>query len=274
MLPTLTYMKLWQPYNYTTDVCRMCEREPEDNKHVWQCEATLEVQAAGWKDAVNNLNKDGKRAWTSEHKAWRAAASTAREQGRQFTQAEPKFSEANDNKLWTVLKGRVSDLQEILRINDKVIENPLGTDNSQLTWTVKELYQGLVPKVFTSDWKTTFNTTTSIARYIAGKFVRTIEESGRTDIWNERCKATIEWERENGITTRSKRSAERERQRNINETTQGQFGSFSSQQPAQQWTDVTAEVNERLLQSYFRETDLNVMERLDSCKFFITEDSG
>ena len=75
----------------------------------------------------------------------------------------------------------------------------------QWNWKAQDLYQGLTPKSFTEEWKTIFKTTSTIARYMVGRFVNAIEEFGRTEIWNKRCKVTVEWERDNGITSMSKR---------------------------------------------------------------------
>ncbi|KAF9342149.1 hypothetical protein BGX34_008684 [Mortierella sp. NVP85] len=73
-------------------------------------------------------------------------------------------------------------------------------------WTVQDLYHGLTPKALTAKWKKLCQTSTKIATYMAYRFVSKIEEIGKKKIWLERCKVTIEWEKEQGITSVRKRS--------------------------------------------------------------------
>ncbi|KAI9233875.1 MAG: hypothetical protein BYD32DRAFT_439710 [Podila humilis] len=62
-------------------------------------------------------------------------------------------------------------------------------------WKVMDLYLGLVPRELGSIWKHMFRTSETIATYMAGKFVKALEEFGRTEIWGARCKTTVEWEK-------------------------------------------------------------------------------
>ncbi|KAG0331042.1 hypothetical protein BG005_005924, partial [Podila minutissima] len=76
-------------------------------------------------------------------------------------------------------------------------------------WKVMDLYLGLVPRELGSIWKHMFGTSKTIATYMAAKFVKAIEEFGRTELWGARCKTTVEWEKSVGITAVSKRARER-----------------------------------------------------------------
>jgi len=191
---------------------------------------------------------------------------------------EPKFSEIPVSHIWRFLRNKIEGLGRIwVAGNPEDERNGIMDNIVQLTnqqWTTQDLYQGLTPKSFTQEWKTMFKTTTSIARYMAGKFVRGIEEFGRTEIWNRRCEITIEWERENNITSVSKRARGRNcvegHRRNRNDFIRSSLrsGLVTNEEELRKVAD------ERLLESYLRRHDLNVMERLDSCKFLMTEDTG
>ena len=71
---------------------------------------------------------------------------------------------------------------------------------------VQDIYHGLTPKTIAQSWKQMFGMTKSIASCVAGRFVKDIEEIGRTEIWNKRRQATVEWEKAHGITAMSKRA--------------------------------------------------------------------
>ncbi|KAF9980860.1 hypothetical protein BGZ79_006239, partial [Entomortierella chlamydospora] len=156
---------------------------------------TLEKQLQGWEKAVKDINSDGKRAWAKERSKWLEAQRTARERGLPApSQGEPKFSEVKEDIIWRVLSARIDNLAEIRRARDTIDEANTTEERANAQerpkWTVQDLYQGLTPKSFTAEWKSIFKTSTSIARYMVGRFVRAIEELGRTEIWNRRCKLT------------------------------------------------------------------------------------
>jgi hypothetical protein len=228
---------------------------------------------------IRTFNSDGKRAWRKEKACWVEEQRKLKESGRQtLASKEPRFSEIPVSFIWKFLCNRIEGLNRIWAAHhpedeqNGVLESIAHVTNQQ--WTTQDLYQGLTPKSFTQEWKTMFKTTTSIARYMVGKFVRGIEEFGRTEIWNRRCEITIEWERENNITTMSKRARGRNcvegHRRNRDDFIRSSFrsGLLTDEKELRKVAD------ERLLESYLRRLDLNVMERLDSCKFLMTEGTG
>jgi hypothetical protein len=117
-------------------------------------------------------------------------------------------------------------------------------------------------KSWVAEWKTMFMTSTTTAKYMVGRFVKAIEEFGRTELWNKRCKFTVDWEKENGITSADKKA----------KAGSGGRKSFSSHPP--RGPENSESADQRILQSYLREVDLIVMDRLDSCKFLMTVDTG
>ncbi|KAF9579487.1 hypothetical protein BGW38_004235 [Lunasporangiospora selenospora] len=104
----------------------------------------------------------------------------------------------------------------------------------------------------------------SKAKYMAARFIESIEEFGRTQIWDPRCKATVEWERSRGITAVSKRAG----RRNGAERHQRSRGDFSDlNNPLRLKPDLKEayEVADETVLSYaMGKTKLNVMERLGS----------
>ena len=161
--------------------------------------------------------------------------------------------------------GSIEGLANLME--DRVSDNPAKR-------TVQDLYQGLTPKAFTAEWKSIFKTSTSIARYMVGRFVKAIEELGRTKIWNKRCKVTVDWERENGITSMSKRVGERNCDGRHRRSRRNFIVSTLIHGQAIEVKDTRTEADERLVKSYLRHLDPDVMERLDSCKFLMTVDCG
>ncbi|KAF9146069.1 hypothetical protein BGX20_006881, partial [Mortierella sp. AD010] len=175
MLPTLVYMKHWRPDLYNTDICRVCEMDREDTQHLWRCAMTLEKQLQGWEKAVKDINSDGKRAWAKERSKWLEARRIAMERGMPVpSQGEPKFSEVKEDIIWRVLSARIDNLAEIQRARDITDEENATEERTNTQerpkWTVQDLYQGLTPKSFTAEWKSIFKTSTSVARYMVGRF--------------------------------------------------------------------------------------------------------
>ncbi|KAI1317964.1 hypothetical protein EDD11_007486 [Mortierella claussenii] len=68
IFPTLSYMRKWLPNLYDTDICRMCELEAEDIKHIWRCATSRGEQMEGWDKAAKEVNDNGQRAWAKERK--------------------------------------------------------------------------------------------------------------------------------------------------------------------------------------------------------------
>ncbi|KAI7822223.1 hypothetical protein BC939DRAFT_503999 [Gamsiella multidivaricata] len=114
----------------------------------------------------------------------------------------------------------------------------------------------------------------SVARYMVARFVRAIEELGRTGIWNRRCKVTVDWERERGITSVSKRARGRTCGGGHNRSRSNFMGSAHSQRPARDMDEIRAEADRRLVQGLCQQLELTLMERLGGCKFLMTVDTG
>ncbi|KAF9303331.1 hypothetical protein BGZ74_003974 [Mortierella antarctica] len=83
-------------------------------------------------------------------------------------------------------------------------------------WSIQDIYHGLVPQDLVKGWKQIFGASTWIAQYMVDRFVSAIEEYGRTEIWNNRCNATITWEKSIGITARSKKNRSNSGNNNFN----------------------------------------------------------
>ncbi|KAK3825940.1 MAG: hypothetical protein J3Q66DRAFT_385032 [Benniella sp.] len=219
MLPTLTYMKHWKPDLYAEDTCRRCLEEPEDTNHIWRCPATMDDQKKKWQETLEGMNDIGHRVWTQARKAWEREkkqwednqSKHPAEARRPFLRIEPSFSKARVDHMWDVMETTFSGATVI---RDKATQGDMTDDNDlhdievdvAAEWTVQDLYHGLTPKALTAKWKKLCRTSTKIATYMAYRFISKIEEIGKKKIWLERCKITIEWEKEQGITSVRKRS--------------------------------------------------------------------
>ncbi|KAF9367799.1 hypothetical protein BGX21_007055, partial [Mortierella sp. AD011] len=209
----------------------------------------MEKQLEGWIDAIAATNRDGKRAHAKAHTQWLKAAKEARELGRPApSQKEPTFTPQKEEIIWTVLKARIKGLTGICRDGNNGEDwfDRLGEEEpeKQWKWKTQDFYQGLTPKGFTDEWKTIFKTTATIARYMVGRFVSAVEEFGRTEIWNKRCKVTVEWERENGITSMSKRVRGRNCVGRHRPSRSGSIGSAFRQRPVVGVKDIRPEADD------------------------------
>ncbi|KAF9367388.1 hypothetical protein CPB97_005842, partial [Podila verticillata] len=74
-----------------------------------------------------------------------------------------------------------------------------------MTWSMQDLYHGLVPQELVRGWKRIFDTSTGIEQYMVDQFATSIEEFGCTEIWNNCCDVTVAWEKTIGITARNKK---------------------------------------------------------------------
>ncbi|KAF9079868.1 hypothetical protein BGX27_005885, partial [Mortierella sp. AM989] len=85
---------------------------------------------------------------------------------------------------WRVSVARIGGLAEVQRKGGSIEEladlTEYRVSDSATEWTVQDLYQGLTPKAFTAERISIFKTSTSIARYMVNRFVKAIEELGRT----------------------------------------------------------------------------------------------
>ncbi|KAF9375551.1 hypothetical protein CPC16_000666, partial [Podila verticillata] len=102
--------------------------------------------------------------------------------------------EREPRDVWDSMEGWIFGVKELENPEEKEDVEDLNV------WKVMDLYLGLVPRELGSIWKHMFRTSETIATYMAGKFVKALEEFGRTEIWGARCKTTVEWEKSMGIT--------------------------------------------------------------------------
>jgi len=274
MLPTLSYMKQWRPDLYETDICRMCELEREDTEHLWRCPITDDTQLDGWKKALENIQTDGKRALAKERKIWLEQQDQARKHGQTHGGCGPQFTPAPEATIWRMLQTKFQGVTAIRKADRAYAEQVMDGLGDDATWSVQDLYHGLTPKDFVQECKRTFKTSMSIARYVAGRFVKAIEKVGRSMIWNRRCKCTVEWEREHGITSVSKRARGRNCVGQHRRSRNDFMGSTLRQRTAEEVKEIKTDADRRVEQSYFQQVELTAMERLGSCKFLMTTDRG
>ncbi|KAI7824322.1 hypothetical protein BC939DRAFT_502748 [Gamsiella multidivaricata] len=204
-LPTLQAMKKRHPDIYQTDICRRCEREPETNDHLWRCSATLCDQRQEWRDAVEEVELNGYRAWRQAVRKWEQEREEAERKDKPFTATCPNFSATGTKAIWESMQWIQGTAER--RGTYRVAEGE--EPESEAVWEVKDLYRGLVPTGLIETWKQLFTTTKWIATIMVTKFVSRIEEFGRTKIWNKRCEDTVAWEKSVGITFMSKRAGGR-----------------------------------------------------------------
>ncbi|KAF9896721.1 hypothetical protein BX616_006877 [Lobosporangium transversale] len=186
---------------------------------------------------------------------------------------EPTFTAAEEDYIWGTLEMHIDGVREVRRHGDRNGDDEEEREHTP-DWSVQDIYHGLTPKSIAQSWKVGFKTTTRIATYMAGRFVKAIEEFGRTEIWNKRCKVTVEWEKARGITAMSKRARGRncvgEHRRSSND-----FLVPSLRQRQKLNVRETYKIlDDRVRDSYVGKTKLDVMERLGGMKFLMTMDSG
>ncbi|KAG0358383.1 hypothetical protein BGZ54_010445 [Gamsiella multidivaricata] len=114
-----------------------------------------------------------------------------------------------------------------------------------------------------------------IETYMISRFVKAIEETGRTEIWNRRRKVTVDWEREHGITAVSERARGRncvgEHRRSSNDF----MGSTLRQRQVPDVKEINDAADERVQGHYLGQLRLDVMERLGGCQSLkMSEDRG
>ncbi|KAG0099712.1 hypothetical protein BGZ93_006373 [Podila epicladia] len=202
MLPTLEQMKRRKPDLYPDDLCKQCNKQTETFRHIWMCETTKESQREAWWKCVEQVNKDGESAYRKAHRQWRIAEKEAEEsgQGANFKAKEPKFTKKKVEDIWDSLGEWIFGVKELLDPEEMEDAEDLNV------WKVMDLYLGLVPRELGLIWKHMFGTSKTIANHMAAKFVKALEEFGRTELWGARCKTTVEWEKSVGITAVSKRA--------------------------------------------------------------------
>ncbi|KAF8963192.1 hypothetical protein BGZ46_001035 [Entomortierella lignicola] len=242
----------------------------------------MDEQKKRWQEAIENLESIGTRAWRAawkdwdkEKKAWEEKQSKRpmAEREKAFKRSAPTFKAVEPMKLWEALEVMVDGVDHIRNDNLDGDSDSSMALNVMADWTVQDLYHGLTPKVLASKLKRLYTTTRKIATYMAGRFVETIEGIGKSEIWKRRCEITIEWEREQGITTKDKRSRPRndgEHRRNADDF----MGQTLRHRHALDTLEIRKEADRRLLGHYQGSHKLDLMESLGSIKFTMTSDTG
>ncbi|KAF9897455.1 hypothetical protein BX616_005561, partial [Lobosporangium transversale] len=142
MLPTLTYMRQWRPDLYETDICRMCEQEQEDIEHLWRCPMTLDEQLKGWKQAIELITKDGKRALVKEKKLWEDKQGKTQEPN--LNKGGPSFTPVADNVIWGSLEAMFKGVREIRHAStlfgEEDVDMGRRNEGEDAHWTVQDLY--------------------------------------------------------------------------------------------------------------------------------------
>lgn len=186
MLPTMNTMQARHPNLYSDCICRVCGTSEEDNRHVWECGALTDVHQEIWHSALGKIDVWGAQATSAYKKlypesdaTWRCPTSSANIQG------------------LSVIAGTRAVL-----IDD---DEPDIADD--LKWRISDLYRGITPCSLIQHWSTFFSTPAAIARTVIHKFVRYLADQAFEMIWKPRCKTTIAWELQQGITPARKRVA-------------------------------------------------------------------
>jgi hypothetical protein len=155
------------------------QQTEETFRHIWMCETTMESQQEAWRKCVEQVNDDGRRAYQEELRRWKRAEKDAEDRGMavSFKAKKPKFTARKEEVIWGSLSGWIFGFKELL--------DPEETEDLEdlHVWKVMDLYISLVPRKLGSIWKPMFRTSKTIARYMAGKFVKALEEFGRTELW-------------------------------------------------------------------------------------------
>jgi hypothetical protein len=216
------------------------------------------------------------RKWRKDIKRWREEEAKDREKGRDTSRRNaPKFSSMEEDYIWNSLALEVSGVKEIQRNGGEDPEVEEDEDMEEIpVWSVQDIYHGLTPKSIGKTWKSVFETTQSIASYMAGRFVSAIEEAGRTEIWNKRCKVTVDWEKAHGISAMSKRAGRRNCAEGHRRSSIDFMGPTLRPRRALNVKESHRVADDRVRDSYLGRVQLDVMERLGGMKFLMTMDCG
>ncbi|KFH70134.1 hypothetical protein MVEG_04936 [Podila verticillata NRRL 6337] len=137
--------------------------------------------------------------------------------------------------------------------------------------------------IFISDWyhgssdrsgSTCSETSKTIATYMATKFVKALEEFGRTELWGARCKTTVEWEKSEGVTAVSKRARGRT---GVGEHlgSSNDFSDLASRSRSGTDTlELMLHADTRMLKQYQGRLRLDVMERIGGFKSLLIDEVG
>ena len=282
MLPTQKYMHNWRPDLYEDDYCRVCESDVEDTNHIWRCPETLTSQCEGWEETMELVTNLGKKLWKRAKDSWESDKKKAEEEGKEFKKKEPTFSNETMDNFWTMLMDFFKGARNIRAQNllDDDMEREEVADHGSLAWrqwTVIDAYHGVAPLSLKDKINTLFCTTQEIASIMADRFIKGIEDYGRTGIWNPRCKKTVDWEKSIGVTGVSKRTRPKEpgTRAGGHGGSNSNFGNFNRDR-----FDVTRmkrlyrAADKDVLDAYQGKRVLNAMERTGGVKYFLEKDLG
>ncbi|GJJ75513.1 hypothetical protein EMPS_07871 [Entomortierella parvispora] len=147
----------------------------------------------------------GRKLWKRAKKSWESKKKKVEEEGKEFKKKEPTFSDETTDSFWTMLMDFFRGARNIKAQNllDDDMEREEVADHGSLAWrqwTVIDAYHGLAPLFLKDKIKTLlFCTTQEIASIMADRFIKGIEDYGRTGIWNPCCKKTVDWEKSIGL---------------------------------------------------------------------------
>lgn len=304
MLPTLQYMQRWKPHLYPTDECRVCETETESTGHLWMCPATLQQQKEQWEQAIECGRQKGKeearrarieykKALDEHDNKQKVALLDGTPLPETFKMAQPRFKDVADTStVWDLLETIMPDIAVMLenegnqesdddemdwrgeehREDTDSDEEMEGTEaeggelEEENTWSIKDLYHGLVPQELVLGWKLVFGTTARIAQYMVDKFASSIEEFGRTEIWNNRCNVTVAWEKSISITARKKKI--RSSSGNDN------FNALNPQHRKPEMKAIYCIADTIVMESYLGQRRLHLMEKGGGVKFIKSKVAG
>ncbi|KAF8960196.1 hypothetical protein BGZ52_012665, partial [Haplosporangium bisporale] len=149
---------------------------------------------------------------------------------------------------------------------DSDAEGEGGEPRVESIWSIRDLYHGLVPQDLIEGWKEMFGTGDSTAQYMVERFVTSIEDFGRTEIWNSRCEATVTWEKTIGITTKNKKT--RASSGNDN------FNTLNLQHRKPEMESIHSTADNIVLESYLGQRRLHMMEKGGGVKFITSKVAG
>ncbi|KAK3836305.1 MAG: hypothetical protein J3R72DRAFT_203424 [Linnemannia gamsii] len=100
----------------------------------------------------------------------------------------------------------------------KVVEKPGEEEERSLQtvekWTACHIYRGLVPTSLAKEWGKVFkDSPDSVAQHVSRSFCRYVEMEAREQLWKPRCATTVDWEKDNHITTSMKQTRTSQGQR-------------------------------------------------------------
>ncbi|KAG0321686.1 hypothetical protein BG000_003131 [Podila horticola] len=183
-----------------------------------------------------------------------------------FKMARPKFRDVRDTRpIWEFLKTRIPDITVMFenKGNDEQEEQQhqgQETDN-EMDWRGEEEeedsgYAMEREGAETEDAEmegTGAEDAEMEAQYMVERFASSIEEYGRTEIWNNRCNVTIAWEKTISITARSKKTR--------SSSGNDDFNALNPQHRKPEMEAIQSTADNIVLESYLGQRRLHLMER-------------